>query len=74
MVIENENQIYFNPIKINHYSKYGLICLHESIRSKNIKLLDLLIRHGADSDLPVLDSNLFPVSTSLKEALKIQVA
>ncbi|CAF0874165.1 unnamed protein product, partial [Brachionus calyciflorus] len=70
--IESENQIYFNPININQYSKYGLTCLHESIRSKNIKILDLLIRHGADPNLPILDSNLVPVSTSLNEALKTQ--
>ncbi|CAF1046989.1 unnamed protein product [Brachionus calyciflorus] len=30
--IENENKIYFNSINIKQYSKYGLTCLHESIR------------------------------------------
>lgn len=64
--------VFFNPINVNQYSKFGLTCLHESIRAKNAKIADLLIKHGADPNLPVLDSNMIPIANSLSEALKTQ--
>ena len=66
------NTEYFNPINVNQYSKFGFTCLHESIRAKNTKIADLLIKNGADPNLPVLDSNMMPISTTLIEALKSQ--
>lgn len=68
----NDPNEYFNPININQYSKFGLTCLHEAIKNKNLKLVELLIQHGANSNLPILDTNQNQVSNSIQEALKIQ--
>ena len=50
-----EPDIYFNPININEYSKFGSTCLHEAIRNKNYLLVNLLLNNGANANLPIYD-------------------
>jgi hypothetical protein len=57
---DNEKQplhsdIYFNPININQYSKFGSTCLHEAIRNKNYLLVNLLLTNGANANLPIYE-------------------
>jgi hypothetical protein len=59
---ENKSQddIYFSPINVNSYSKFGSTCLHEAIRFKNYSLVNLLLTNGADANLPIYDMNSTP--------------
>ena len=54
----NEAEVYFNPIDVNTYSKFGSTCLHEAIKKKNYLLVHLLLNHGANANLPIYDVNI----------------
>jgi GTPase SAR1 family protein/Leucine-rich repeat (LRR) protein len=53
---KEEKSPFFNPINVNSYSKFGRTCLHEAIRNGHIKLVQLLIQHGADVNLPIYEA------------------
>ena len=50
--------VFFNPINLNGYSKFGNTCLHDAIRQRNYALVAMLVQHGADVHLPVYDMSL----------------
>jgi len=57
IITDETNIIYFNPIEIDTYSKFGTTCLHETVRNKNFNLLKLLLNNGANFNLPIYGSN-----------------
>lgn len=79
--IENETDKaelceYFNPFNINAYSKFGTTCLHEAVRCRNVKMVELLLSKGADANQQVFDFNSGnqqqqskPISNCLCEAI-----
>jgi Leucine-rich repeat (LRR) protein len=47
--------VYFNPININNYSKFGTTCLHEAVKNRNFPLVQLLVAKGANVNLPIYE-------------------
>lgn len=71
---EDEPCEYFNPLNIDTYSKFGTTCLHEAIRCRNVKMVELLLNKGADANQQVFDFNSekqHPTSNCLIECLKV---
>lgn len=70
---ELEPAEYFNPINLNCYSKpLGTTCLHEAIRNRNLKLVQLLVSHGADANQQIFDFKQSSTATDSNQDQKQQ--
>jgi len=56
---------------VNSYNKFGLTPLHIAINSFSVKIVDFLLKHGANSNAEVVRTKLLPLHLAIKSSVGV---